>query len=207
MTHGVQVSDSEFTIDLDGDDSSANVISRGVARDKSRQVLVLRINGNARCYGHSECDNIVMDESYVQGHPRDYREQRGGQPRPRGRHRQDRRGADYEAHDPRPHRGRSRRADSRRLPEVSPEGGTMSPPSSPPPGAAERSERVLRKKRKKVLTNGTRRAIIIKPTRERPPARPENTASMGVYSSAGRALEWHSRGQRFDPAYLHQKKS
>ena len=26
------------------------------------------------------------------------------------------------------------------------------------------------------------------------------------YSSAGRALEWHSRGQRFDPAYLHQGK-
>ena len=25
------------------------------------------------------------------------------------------------------------------------------------------------------------------------------------YSSAGRALEWHSRGQRFDPAYLHQR--
>ena len=69
MTHGEQTSDSEFTIDLDGDDSSANVISRGVARDKSRQVLVLRINGNARCYGHSECDNIVMDESYVQAIP------------------------------------------------------------------------------------------------------------------------------------------
>ena len=26
------------------------------------------------------------------------------------------------------------------------------------------------------------------------------------YSSAGRALEWHSRGQRFDPAYLHHNK-
>ena len=25
--------------------------------------------------------------------------------------------------------------------------------------------------------------------------------------SLGRALEWHSRGQRFDPAYLHQKPS
>ena len=25
------------------------------------------------------------------------------------------------------------------------------------------------------------------------------------YSSAGRALDWQSRGQRFDPAYLHQK--
>ena len=69
MTHGTQFSDSEFTIDLDGDDSSANVISRGVARDNSRQVLVLRINGNARCYGHSECDNIVMDNSYVQAIP------------------------------------------------------------------------------------------------------------------------------------------
>ena len=69
MTHGEQTSHSEFTIDLDGDDSSANVISRGVARDKSRQVLVLRINGNARCYGHSECDNIVMDESFVQAVP------------------------------------------------------------------------------------------------------------------------------------------
>ena len=25
------------------------------------------------------------------------------------------------------------------------------------------------------------------------------------YSSAGRALDWQSRGQRFDPAYLHQE--
>ena len=27
------------------------------------------------------------------------------------------------------------------------------------------------------------------------------------YSSDGRALEWHSRGQRFDPAYLHHQKN
>ena len=27
------------------------------------------------------------------------------------------------------------------------------------------------------------------------------------YSSAGRALAWHARGQRFDPVYLHQKRS
>ena len=32
----------------------------------------------------------------------------------------------------------------------------------------------------------------------------ENTTGWG-YSSAGRALDWQSRGQRFDPAYLHQK--
>ena len=39
---------------------------------------------------------------------------------------------------------------------------------------------------------------------------PETPGTQGFpviwgYSSAGRALEWHSRGQRFDPAYLHQK--
>ena len=33
------------------------------------------------------------------------------------------------------------------------------------------------------------------------------TDSIRGYSSAGRALEWHSRGQRFDPAYLHHRKS
>ena len=34
-----------------------------------------------------------------------------------------------------------------------------------------------------------------------------NELNIWGYSSAGRALEWHSRGQRFDPAYLHQTKS
>ena len=56
MTHGRQVSDSEFTIDLDGDDSSANVISRGVARDSKFADLNLdfsdgvglRLNGLTR---------------------------------------------------------------------------------------------------------------------------------------------------------------
>ena len=31
------------------------------------------------------------------------------------------------------------------------------------------------------------------------------TQQIWGYSSAGRALEWHSRGQRFDPAYLHHR--
>ena len=55
-------------------------------------------------------------------------------------------------------------------------------------------------KNKKVLTNGAVSAIISL-------ALKECAAAKGLiwgYSSAGRALEWHSRGQRFDPAYLHQ---
>ena len=39
------------------------------------------------------------------------------------------------------------------------------------------------------------------------PFRPHLT-QMGAYKlRLGRALEWHSRGQRFDPAYLHQRKT
>ena len=33
-----------------------------------------------------------------------------------------------------------------------------------------------------------------------------STVPVRGYSSAGRALDWQSRGQRFDPAYLHQEK-
>ena len=69
MTHGKQLAKSEFTVDLDGDGSRANVISRSVARDKSHQVFISRLHGNAACHGHSECDAIIMDEAVVSGIP------------------------------------------------------------------------------------------------------------------------------------------
>ncbi len=65
MTHGDQYAETDFTVDLNGEDSSANVISRSVARDRSKQRFVSRINGNARCHGHTECDAILMDSASV----------------------------------------------------------------------------------------------------------------------------------------------
>jgi hypothetical protein len=38
-------------------------------------------------------------------------------------------------------------------------------------------------------------------------SRPYNAPLSWGYSSAGRALAWHARGQRFDPAYLHQRET
>ena len=35
---------------------------------------------------------------------------------------------------------------------------------------------------------------------------PDSPPVLRGYSSVGRALAWHARGQRFDPAYLHQIK-
>ena len=69
MTHGKQLAKSDFTVDLDGEGCHTNVISRSVARDQSKQIFLARINGNAACYGHSECDASIMDEGVVSAIP------------------------------------------------------------------------------------------------------------------------------------------
>ena len=69
MTHGNQTATTRFEVDMDGDGSSANVISRSVARDNSKQVFYSVINGNARCNGHSECDAIIMDNAKISAIP------------------------------------------------------------------------------------------------------------------------------------------
>ena len=65
MTHGTQYAYSEYEVTLDGENASADVVSRGVAKDKSYQKLDLRIVGNAACHGHTECDSIIMDEGRI----------------------------------------------------------------------------------------------------------------------------------------------
>ncbi len=69
MTHGSQTAETSFQVDLDGADSSANIISRSVARDESSQLFLSRINGNNRCKGHSECDGIIMDNAKISAIP------------------------------------------------------------------------------------------------------------------------------------------
>ena len=69
MTHGAQEAVSGFVVNLNGDDSSANVISRSVARDHSHQLYISNITGNSRCSGHTECDAIIMDEARIQAVP------------------------------------------------------------------------------------------------------------------------------------------
>ena len=69
MTHGKQHAKSDFTVDLNGAGCHTNVISRSVARGQSHQVFMARINGNAPCYGHSECDAIIMDQGVVSAIP------------------------------------------------------------------------------------------------------------------------------------------
>lgn len=69
LTHGQQTAVSRFDVSLNGEDSSANVISRSVAKEDSCQTFISRINGNARCAGHTECDAIIMDHAKISAVP------------------------------------------------------------------------------------------------------------------------------------------
>lgn len=65
MTHGEQHALSIYKVELNGDGSSADVVSRSVARDHSYQKLDMCISGNAACSGHTECDSIIMDHGTI----------------------------------------------------------------------------------------------------------------------------------------------
>lgn len=69
MTHGTQFAKSQFDVDMDGENSHANVISRSVAKDDSRQTFISRMNGNNKCSGHTECDAIIMDNAKISAIP------------------------------------------------------------------------------------------------------------------------------------------
>lgn len=69
MTHGTQTAETNFVVDMNGKGSSANVISRSVAKQNSKQVFNSKINGNNECTGHTECDAIIMDHASVSAIP------------------------------------------------------------------------------------------------------------------------------------------
>lgn len=69
MTHGKQTAETDFEVNLDGENSGANVISRSVAKDDSYQLFLSKINGNNKCHGHTECDAIIMDKACVRAVP------------------------------------------------------------------------------------------------------------------------------------------
>lgn len=69
MTHGSQHAESHFDVQMNGEDCSANVVSRSVARDDSYQLFDSNIVGNNRCTGHTECDAIIMDRAKISAVP------------------------------------------------------------------------------------------------------------------------------------------
>ncbi len=61
LTDYSQTADSKTDITLAGEDSRANMISRSVIKGDSRQNFYATLDARARCFGHIECDAIIMD--------------------------------------------------------------------------------------------------------------------------------------------------
>ena len=69
LTHGDQTAESDMEIILDGEDASGRVISRSVAQDGSQQVFYPKMTGNAKCFGHVQCDSIIMGTAKISSIP------------------------------------------------------------------------------------------------------------------------------------------
>ena len=69
LTHGEQTAISDMEIVLDGVDSKGRVISRSVAQDDSEQVFYPRMVGNCECFGHVQCDSIIMGNAKIKSIP------------------------------------------------------------------------------------------------------------------------------------------
>ena len=69
MTHDAQTAESNMEVVLNGEGSSAQIISRSVARDQSHQAFYSNLQGNSLCAGHTECDAIIMDEAKISSLP------------------------------------------------------------------------------------------------------------------------------------------
>jgi len=65
MTHGEQLAETNFNVDLNGFDSKVQVTSRSIATENSTQKFVSNVNGNNQCFGHVECDAIIKDHGKV----------------------------------------------------------------------------------------------------------------------------------------------
>ena len=69
MTHDQQTAESNMEVDLDGEGSSAQIVSRSVAKGTSRQVFHPKAVGNTKCHAHIQCDSIIMDHAEVSSIP------------------------------------------------------------------------------------------------------------------------------------------
>lgn len=70
MTTGNQMAKTIFDVSLDGEDASVHVASRSVAEDESMQEFISNVKGNTKCFGHVECDAIIMGNARVISDPK-----------------------------------------------------------------------------------------------------------------------------------------
>lgn len=69
MTHDNQSAVSNMEVQMNGEGSSAQIVSRSVAKGSSKQVFHPKAVGNAGCHAHVQCDSIIMEHAEVSSIP------------------------------------------------------------------------------------------------------------------------------------------
>ena len=69
MTHDDQRAVSNLVVQMIGEGSSAQIVSRSVAKGGSKQIFHPKAIGNAGCHAHVQCDSIIMDHAEVSSIP------------------------------------------------------------------------------------------------------------------------------------------
>lgn len=69
MTDGNQHAVSNMDVELNGENSSARIVSRSVGKGNSKQVFHPKAIGNNLCHAHVQCDSIIMDHAEISSIP------------------------------------------------------------------------------------------------------------------------------------------
>lgn len=70
LTSDKQKAITTFNVTLNGENSSVEVTSRSVAKNKSSQKFVSNLRGKNQCFGHVECDGILLDNAKIISEPK-----------------------------------------------------------------------------------------------------------------------------------------
>lgn len=69
LTDKTQTAKTQFDVKLKGKNSSVEVVSRSVAKDNSSQKFVSKVFGQNECFGHVECDGIIVGKAKIESSP------------------------------------------------------------------------------------------------------------------------------------------
>ncbi len=70
LTSDKQKAITTFNVVLKGKNSSVEVVSRSVAKGKSRQKFVSNLKEQNECFGHVECNGIILDNAQIESVPK-----------------------------------------------------------------------------------------------------------------------------------------
>lgn len=70
LTTEYQTAKTKFDVELIGENSSVDVISRSVAKDNSYQNFYSQVKGKNNCFGHVSCDGILVDNARIDSTPK-----------------------------------------------------------------------------------------------------------------------------------------